>query len=106
MEDYLKGNIYEDIFGIQPGINLMGIMTALGGSTPPPEVIEAAVEASKYFVDMRLLLRRSGEVIAKALGVPAAYITSGSSAGLTLSAAACLTGTDNAKFEYYLTHQT
>jgi len=86
--------IYEKLFGIKPGINLMGGITYLGGSVPPSEVEEAAKEASQYFVDMYQLLRRSGEVVAETLGVPAAYITTGSSAGLALSAAACIAKTD------------
>jgi len=89
--------IYEKLFGIKPGINLMGIITFLGGSTPPSEVVDAATEASQYFVDLRQLLRRSGEVIAETLGVPAAYITSGSAAGLSLAAAACIAKTDPEK---------
>jgi len=89
-----KINIYEKLFGIKSGINLAGILTKLGGSTPSSKVVDAATEASKYFVDLSQLLRRSGEVIAEALGVPAAYITTGTSAGLALSAAACITKTD------------
>ena len=97
MQEKEEVTVYEKLFGIKPGINLAGILTKLGGSTPPSEVVEAATEASKYFVDLSQLLRRSGEVIAETLGVPAAYITSGSSAGLALSAAACIAGTDPKK---------
>ena len=58
---------------------------------------DAWVEASKYFVPMTELLEKACERVAKLCGVPAAYITSGADAALTLMSAACMTGKDREK---------
>ena len=86
-----------DRLGIKKLINAEGTLTRLGGSVMDPAVMEEMVEASKYFVDLNELLEKSGEYIANLLGVEACCITSGAAAGLTLSTAACITGTDPAK---------
>lgn len=93
----MEKSIYEKLFGLKPIINLCGVWTILGGSIPPPEVVEATVEASKYFVDLRDLLKRAGELVAKLVEVEAAFITSGSAAGITLATAACIVGADPEK---------
>lgn len=62
-----------------------------------PEVLEAMTEASRWLVDLRDLLEKAGQRVAKLAGVEAAYITSGAAAGLVLSTAACITGDDPAK---------
>jgi L-seryl-tRNA(Ser) seleniumtransferase len=56
--------------------------------------MEAMVEASHAFVDLHALQRRVGERIAALTQNEAAYICSGAAAGLTLTTAACITGTD------------
>lgn len=88
--------IYERL-GVRRVINAYGTMTTLGGVIMPPEVLEAMAEASKWFVDLRHLLGRAGQRVAELAGVEAAYITSGASAGLVISTAACITGEDPAK---------
>lgn len=85
---------YETL-GLQPVINAWGTVTAMGGSLMAPEVLEAMSEASRSFVDLRALHRRAGEAIARMLGVPAACVTSGASAGLTVAAAACMGRNDS-----------
>jgi L-seryl-tRNA(Ser) seleniumtransferase len=87
------GGIYESL-GIRPVINAQGNATVLGGSTPPPEVQAAMDQAGLNFVEMKELLAKSGEFIAGVLGTESAYVTSGCAAALTLSTAACVTGTD------------
>ena len=89
-------DIYDKL-GIKKLINAEGTLTSLGGSVIDPAVMDAMNEASRYFVDLNELLKKSGEYVANLLGVEAAYITSGAAAGLTLSTAACITGTDPAK---------
>ncbi len=89
-------DIYDKL-GIKKLINAEGTLTSLGGSVMDPAVMDAMTEASRYFVDLNELLEKSGEYVANLLGVEAAYITSGAAAGLTLSTAACITGTDPAK---------
>jgi len=89
-------DIYDKL-GIKKLINAEGTLTRLGGSVMDPGVMEEMIEASKYFVDLNELLEKAGEYVANLLGVEACYITSGAAAGLTLSIAACMTGTDPAK---------
>lgn len=83
-------SVYEDL-GVRPLINAWGTVTAVGGSLMAPEVLEAMREASTAFVDLHALQRRAGERIASLLSADAACVTSGAAAGLTVSAAACMT---------------
>ena len=86
-----------DKLGIKKLINAAGTLTRLGGSVMDPIVLEAMSAASQHFVDLNELLEKAGDFVANLLGVEAAYIASGAAAGLTLSTAACITGTDPAK---------
>jgi L-seryl-tRNA(Ser) seleniumtransferase len=88
-----KGNVYAKL-GVRPIINAQGNRTVAGGSAPTPEVARAMEDAANVYVEMEELLARSGEFIAELLGVEAAYVTSGCSAALALSAAACMAGRD------------
>lgn len=83
--------------GARPVINASGNTTIWGGSTPSPAVRRAMDEANGYWVEMEELLARSGEVIASALGVEAAYPTAGCFAALVLSTASLMTGSDAEK---------
>ena len=38
--------------GVKPVINGVGVVTVLGGSIMPPEVIRAMEEASRYFIPL------------------------------------------------------
>ncbi len=87
------------MFGIRPVINATGTSTSLGGCLIPKCASDAWVEASKYFVPMTELLEKACERVAKLCGVPAAHITSGASAALTLMSAACITGKDREKMK-------
>lgn len=88
-----------DRLGVHKLLNAHGTLTRLGGSRMAPEVTAAMAEAAKSFVDLNELLARSGEYVAKLLGVEAAYITSGAAAGLTLATAACVAGEDPARIQ-------
>ena len=88
-----KGNVYAKL-GVRPVINAQGNRTVAGGSAPTPEVARAMEDAANVYVEMEELLARSGEFIAELLGVEAAYVTSGCSAALALSSAACMAGRD------------
>jgi len=80
--------------GIRPVINGWGTLTSIGGSTLPLEVLDAMAEAASQYVPMSELHEAAGCYIAERLGVEAAFITSGASAGMTLAAAACVAGMD------------
>lgn len=82
---------------VGPVINANGHMTIWGGSIMHPEVVAAMSSASKHYVSIPYLLQRAGERIAELSGVEAAHITSGAAAGITVSVAACMAGTDDAR---------
>ncbi|MCI0863519.1 MAG: hypothetical protein J4N69_04690, partial [Chloroflexi bacterium] len=91
-------SIYKEL-GARPVINATGSVTMLGGSTPVAEVREAMDRADGAYVPLMELEERAGEVIAKMVDVPAAYITSGAGSALTLATAACMAGDDDAKIQ-------
>jgi L-seryl-tRNA(Ser) seleniumtransferase len=64
-----------------------------------PEVIEAIEESSGVFLNIDELLIRAGEMIAQAIGVEAAFVTSGAAGGLVLQSAAVMTGSDVARIQ-------
>lgn len=86
-----------DRLGVRTIINASGATTAVGGSLMPEEVALAMIEASKSFVSITELNAAVGRKIAEATGAEAGYVTAGSAAGMLLSVAACITGTDPVK---------
>lgn len=90
--------VYQDL-GVKPVINAMGFMTVLGGSRPSPQVQAAMTHASRYFVGMEELLKKTGDIIAGILGGEAALVTPGCAAALALSTAACMAGSDSEKIQ-------
>lgn len=83
--------------GVHPVINAIGTVTVLGGVIMPPEVVAAMDEAARHFISMPELLEKSGEHIARLLGVEAAVVTTGAAGAITLATAACVTGKDSEK---------
>ena len=51
--------------GIRPLINGVGVVTHLGGSLMPPEVVAAMEQASKHFVPLTELQRKVGEPVSR-----------------------------------------
>jgi uncharacterized pyridoxal phosphate-dependent enzyme len=84
---------YEEL-GVEPVINAAATLTRLGGSRMPPPVVAAMAGAAGAFVDLPDLQRRIGERIAERTGNEAAYLTSGAAAGIVVTVAACIAGTD------------
>jgi D-glucosaminate-6-phosphate ammonia-lyase len=68
--------------------------TTLGGSLMPEPVVAAMREAASAFVDMFDLQRAVSARIAELTRNEAAHVCTGASAGLVLSALACMTGKD------------
>ena len=91
-------DIYDQL-GVKKRINGAGLLTRLGGSLMPPEVLEALVEAASSFVDIAELQARASEIIADTTGAEAGLVTTGAAAALTLGTAACLTGLDAARMD-------
>jgi D-glucosaminate-6-phosphate ammonia-lyase len=88
--------VYEKL-GVRPVIHGAGTTTRYGGSIMRPETIEVMREAAQSLVNIDELNAAAGAAIARILGAPAALVTAGSTAGLVLQAAACMTGDDPAK---------
>lgn len=86
-------SVFDEI-GVKPVINAVGHQTLLGGSQLSPRVRAAMEDANRYYVDMRELLDRSGQIIAGILGAESAYVTPGCAAALALGTAACIAGSD------------
>ncbi len=80
--------------GLRPIVNAAGILTNLGGSLMPPEVIDAMEQAGRHYVSLPDLQRAAGERIAKLAGVEAALVTSGAAAALLVGTAGCVTRND------------
>ena len=91
-------SVYER-FGVRTRINAAGLLTRLGGSLMPAEVLDAMTEAAGSFVDMAELQAAASAVIARYTGAEAGLVTSGAAAGLTLGTAACLAGLDAARMD-------
>ncbi len=85
--------------GVRIIINARARLSRLGGSLMAPGVWEAMQDAGRAYLDMGELHERAGERIAELTRNEAAYVTSGSAAGLVLTTAACITGTDPAKMD-------
>src|SRR6516164_1462323 len=82
-------NIYTRL-GIRPVINGVGVVTVLGGSIMPPEVVRAMEESSKHFVPLLELQKKVGARIAALLGIEAAMVTAGCASAITVATAACV----------------
>jgi uncharacterized pyridoxal phosphate-dependent enzyme len=83
--------------GVKPVINGVGVVTVLGGSIMPPEVIRAMEEASRYFIPLPELEKKVGARLAELLKAPAAMVTCGAASAIAVGTAACLSQGDPAK---------
>jgi D-glucosaminate-6-phosphate ammonia-lyase len=88
-----------DRLGVCKRINGAGLLTRLGGSLMPPEVLSAMAEAATSFVDIAELQARASAVIAECTGAEAGLVTTGAAAALTLGTAACLAGLDASRMD-------
>lgn len=89
-------SIYERL-GVRQVINAGGALTRLGGTLMLPQVVEAMVDASHGFVRMDELQARAGAIIGEVTGAESGYVVSGASAGVQISVAAAMAGTDPAR---------
>ena len=67
-------------------INTSGRMTALGVSTPRPEVVEAVMSGMNHYFEMKDLVNKTGEYIARLLDVEGATVVSCASAAISSAA--------------------
>jgi L-seryl-tRNA(Ser) seleniumtransferase len=90
----LGENIYTRL-GVPTVINCRGTWTYLSGSLEFPEVRQAQLEASKYFVNMIDLQRAVGRRLAELTGAESGIVTSGSAGAMAAATAGCMAGTDD-----------
>lgn len=81
---------YED-WGVPLALNGVGPATRMGGVPMAREVWQAMERALDHPVRMDALQAGAGAHLARLLGVPAVYVTSGASAALVLATAAAMT---------------
>lgn len=91
-------SIYET-WGLAPIINVSGAVTRLGGAPMPAAVLEAFCAAAAESVPLDELQGAASRAIAEATGAEAGLVTAGAAAGLTLGAAAILTGYNLGRME-------
>jgi len=89
-----RQNVYTQL-GVKTVINCRGTWTYLSGSLEFPEVRQAQLEASQYFVNMLDLQRAVGRRLAALTGAESGIVTSGSAGAMSAATAACMAGSDD-----------
>ena len=84
-------NIFQKI-GVEPIINCRGTFTMIGGSIERPEVTEAKVASSKFFVQVDELAFAVGQRLADLTGAELGMVPCGCAAAMKHVTAACVTG--------------
>lgn len=80
--------------GLDPIINASGTVTRLGGAPMHASTLAAMREAAESWVPIEQLQGAASNLISEVTGAEAGMVTSGAAAGLTLGAAAIMTGED------------
>jgi L-seryl-tRNA(Ser) seleniumtransferase/D-glucosaminate-6-phosphate ammonia-lyase len=91
-------SIYQN-FGLKAVVNASGKMTALGATAVHADIANALAEAAMDYVNMDELIKAAGQVIAKATGAQDGCPTSGAAAGIAISTAAVIAGTNLLRIE-------
>lgn len=86
-------SVYEK-YNLKKVINASGRMTILGVSTPRPEVTETVAHGLNEYFEMKDLVDKTGQYIAKLLNVENAVVVSCASAGIAQSVAALIVKDD------------
>lgn len=93
LEGLDSDNLFTRI-GVRPILNARGTFTIITGSRSLPQVKQAMMEASHYFVHLDELMPAVGAEIAKLMGAESAMVTTGCEAAIALATVACVAGTD------------
>jgi L-seryl-tRNA(Ser) seleniumtransferase len=93
-----KPNLYEAI-GVKPITNCKGTFTIISGSQTLPEVKQAMLEASRYYVHMDELMDAVGRRLAELTKAEWGMVTAGCAAALTHATSACIAGADPEKMQ-------
>src|SRR6204780_6007151 len=87
-----RQNVYTRL-GVKTVINCRGTWTYLSGSLEFPEVRQAQLEASEFFVNMLDLQRAVGRRLSELRGAESGIVTSGSAGAMAAANPACMGGT-------------
>ncbi|MEX6003208.1 MULTISPECIES: DgaE family pyridoxal phosphate-dependent ammonia lyase [Providencia] len=87
-------SIYEK-YQLKHVINASGRMTILGVSTPTPEVVERVAYGLNHYFEIKDLVNKTGDYIAKLLDVESAVVVSCTSAGIAQAVAAVIVRDDD-----------
>ncbi|MBO0902902.1 aminotransferase class V-fold PLP-dependent enzyme [Jiella sonneratiae] len=85
---------YRSRHGLRAVINVSGTMTSLGASIIHEDAIAAMAEIAPQWVEMDDLQRRASAVISRLTGSEAGFVTACCAAGISMSVAGAMTGTD------------
>src|SRR6267154_429850 len=88
----------EDVYsrlGVKTVINCRGTWTYLSGSLEFPEVRQAQLDASQYFVNMLELQRAVGRRLSELTGAESGIVTSGAAGAMAAATAGCIAGTSD-----------
>ena len=88
-----QDNLYTRI-GVRPLLNARGTYTIITGSRSLPQVKEAMLEASNYYVHLDELMPAVGAEIARLMGAESAIVTTGCEAAIAVATVACMAGAD------------
>ena len=88
-----SNRVYAEL-GVPLVIHAGGPTTNYGGSLMRPDTLAAMAEAGRAFVSVETLNRRIGAYVAEVTDAEAGMVVAGAAAGMVLSLAACVTGTD------------
>ena len=90
----LNGDNLFTRIGVRPILNARGTYTIITGSRSLPQVKQAMLEASNYYVHLDELMAAVGVEISKLMGSEAAMVTTGCEAAIALATVACVAGSD------------
>jgi uncharacterized pyridoxal phosphate-dependent enzyme len=93
LEGLDSNNLFTRI-GVRPILNARGTFTIITGSRSLPQVKQAMLEASHYYVHLDELMPAVGAEISRLMGSEAAMVTTGCEAAIALATVACVAGTD------------
>lgn len=82
-------NVYEK-YQVKKVINASGKMTILGGSKVSDEICNQMKIGASNFFEIKDLLDKTGDYLAKKIGVESAYIVNSASGGIAQSVANCI----------------
>ncbi|MBP0618160.1 aminotransferase class V-fold PLP-dependent enzyme [Jiella mangrovi] len=85
---------YRSRLNLRPVINVSGTMTSLGASIMHADAIAAMAEIAPQWIEMDDLQRRASAVIARLTGGEAGFVTACCAAGISMTIAGTMTGTD------------